>query len=63
VQKTKKKGFNFVGILVAWWIWKHMNAYVFDAASQSINTRLQNIQDDANLWGIAGAIALRRLWV
>jgi hypothetical protein len=36
---------------------------VFYAASPNVDTLLQNIQEDATLRGIAGASALRSLWV
>jgi hypothetical protein len=49
-------------ILVAWWIWKHRNACVFYGVSPNTNTVLQQIQEDARLWEMVGAKALRRLW-
>lgn len=61
VPKSKKKGFNSIVSLVDWQIWKHRNACVFDEAYPNISTILQSIQEEANLWGLAGATALRRL--
>jgi len=62
VPSMHKKGFNSLVILVAWWIWKHRNACVFDGLSPNTSTLLQHIQEDAKLWGLAGAKALARLW-
>jgi hypothetical protein len=35
---------------------------VFDGASPSTSSVLLHIQQDAHLWGLAGAVGLRRLW-
>jgi hypothetical protein len=51
VSKEKKKGFNTMVILVAWWLWKDRNTCVFDGASPSTRDVLQHIQEDATLWG------------
>ena len=40
VPSLHRKGFNTLVILVAWWIWKHINACVFDGVSP--NTVLRN---------------------
>jgi hypothetical protein len=60
--KLKKRGFNSLVILVAWWLWKHRNACVFEGASPNINKILAEIQDNIKFWGMAGAKDLRRLW-
>jgi hypothetical protein len=39
-------------ILVAWWLWKHRNACVFDGVAPSTGTILQHIHEDATLWGL-----------
>lgn len=62
VPKIQKKGFNSIVILVAWWLWKHRNACVSDGASPNINIVLQHIHEDAHLWGLAGAVDIRRFW-
>jgi hypothetical protein len=62
VSKQKKKGFNSILSLVAWRIWKHRNARVFDNASPNIHTILLTIHDEALLWGLARAAALRQVW-
>jgi hypothetical protein len=59
VQKDKRKGFNSLVILVAWWIWKHCNACIFEGASPAL---LQNIKEDAGLWCGAGPATLGSLW-
>jgi hypothetical protein len=33
VPKQQRKGFNSLVLLVAWWIWKHRNACIFQGAS------------------------------
>jgi hypothetical protein len=50
VPVLHREGFNTLVILVAWWIWKHRNVCVLQ------------IHEDARLWELAGAKALRRLW-
>jgi hypothetical protein len=59
----RKKGFNSFVILVAWQIWKHRNACVFDNASPNIHAILLSIHDEALLWGLGGAAALRQVWL
>jgi hypothetical protein len=49
-------------ILVAWWLWKHRNTCVFEGASPNTRDILQHIQEDATLWGMAGARGLRGIW-
>jgi hypothetical protein len=61
VQKAEK-GLNCAVILVAWWLWKHRNACVFDGATPDISRISQDIRDDAKLWCLAGAVGLRGLW-
>jgi hypothetical protein len=62
VPKQKKKGFNSIVSLVAWKIWKHRNACVFENASPNIHAILLSIHEDALLWGLAGVAALRSVW-
>jgi hypothetical protein len=37
IPKCKRKGFNFIVMLVAWWLWKHRNACVFNEVSPSFS--------------------------
>jgi hypothetical protein len=60
--KQKKKGFNSIVSLVAWQIWRHSNACVFDNASPNIHAILLSVHDEALVWGFAGATALRNVW-
>jgi hypothetical protein len=60
--KCKKKGFNSLVMLVAWWLWKHRNTCVFDEVSPSTSRILQAIEEDAKLWCMAGAVGLRAVW-
>jgi hypothetical protein len=62
VPVLHREGFNTLVILVAWWIWKHRNACVFYDVSLNTNTVLQQIHEDAMLWELTGAKALRKLW-
>lgn len=61
VSKLQRKGLNSLVILVAWWLWKHKNSCVFEGVSPNTDKILQNIQEDAKLWGLAGAKPLRSL--
>jgi hypothetical protein len=58
----RKKGFNSSVSLVAWQIWKHRNVCVFDNASPNIHAILLSIHDEALLWSLARAAALRKVW-
>jgi hypothetical protein len=49
-----KKGFNSFVSLVAWQIWKHINACVFDDAFPNINTILQSIHDEVREFSWSG---------
>jgi hypothetical protein len=62
VQKDKWKGFNSLVILVAWWIWKHRKACIFEGASPNLLGLLQNVKNDAGLWCRAGPATLGSLW-
>jgi hypothetical protein len=62
VPKLQRKGFNSIVLLVAWRLWKHRNTCVFDGASPSISRIIEDIKEDARLWGLAGAAGLRILW-
>ena len=61
IEKQHRKGFNSLVVLVAWWIWKHRNACVFEGASPNVNALVQEIRDEANLWCMAEAKGLRSL--
>lgn len=56
-----RKGLNSLIQLVAWLIWKHRNRTVFDGTPPDIQSISREIIEEANLWAIAGARALRRL--
>jgi hypothetical protein len=61
VWSSAVKGLNSTVVLVAWWLWKHGNWCVFDGATPNINKIIQNIKNDARLWGLAGAVGLRKI--
>jgi hypothetical protein len=46
---------------VAWEVWKHQNAGVFDRAILEVLMVLQNIANEGSLWCAAGAMDLRFL--
>ncbi|GJM95900.1 hypothetical protein PR202_ga12687 [Eleusine coracana subsp. coracana] len=47
-------------LLVAWALWKHRNRCIFDNATSQAHVLLQEVRDEANLWGLAGAKGLRQ---
>jgi hypothetical protein len=55
VPKLQRKGFNSVVLLVAWRLWRHRKTCVFYGTSPSISRNIEDIKDDAKLWGLAGA--------
>ena len=57
--KELKKGLNNLFILVAWEVWKHRNAYVFDRVNPEVVVVLQNIANEGSLLCLAGA---KDLW-
>ncbi|KAJ1280495.1 hypothetical protein BS78_04G236900 [Paspalum vaginatum] len=50
VPKEKRKGFNSLVILVAWTIWKHRNACVFEGLSPSVFLVCQEVAQESELW-------------
>jgi hypothetical protein len=55
-------------LLMAWWIWKHRNAAVFDNTRPSGTSLLDMIKAEARAWAEAGGAhgarkMLPRLWV
>jgi hypothetical protein len=63
VRKVKewKKAANSLIILIAWVIWKHRNACVFDGSSPSISDDLNQFRDEFQLWCLAGVKKLKEL--
>lgn len=61
VTKELRKGFNHVVILVAWELWKHRNAAVFERISPYVQFVLQMTEEECQLWCLAGASALQEL--
>jgi len=52
---------NSLVILTAWSIWKMRNRCVFDGRHPDARLVLQEINEQANLWKLAGAKALGEL--
>ena len=46
VPKNKRKGLNILIILVAWELWKHQNACVFEGARPNIEVLLQSLGNE-----------------
>ena len=67
VPRDSRKGLNSLIILVAWELWKHRNACVFEGARPVVEVMLQSVANESNLWCLAGASALHeflaRSWV
>jgi hypothetical protein len=61
VPKEFKKGLNSLIILVAWELWKHRNACVFDGARPCFQVVMQAVSNSSNLWCGAAASALHKL--
>ncbi|WVZ83681.1 hypothetical protein U9M48_030806, partial [Paspalum notatum var. saurae] len=59
--KDLKKGLSSLFILVAWEVWKHRNACVFERANPEVLVVLQNIANEGSLWCSAGAKDLQVL--
>jgi hypothetical protein len=61
VEKSLRKGLNSLIILVAWEIWKHHNACVFEG----VVPRTQRVQsvviEEGSVWCLAGASAMQDL--
>ena len=63
IEKHHRKGFNSLVVMVAWWIWRHRNACVFEGigTSPNVNDLMQEIWDEAKLRCIAGSLRLKVL--
>ncbi|WVZ94091.1 hypothetical protein U9M48_040028 [Paspalum notatum var. saurae] len=59
--KELKKGLNSLIILVAWEVWKHRNACVFEEFRPCVSVICQEIEKEGSLWCLAGNSALSSL--
>ena len=59
--KELKKGLNSLFILVAWELWKHRNACVFEKIRPCVSVVCSQNEKDGNLWCLAGNSALSLL--
>ena len=59
--KEARKGLNSLIILVAWEVWKHRNACVFEKKRPSIQDVLRSVSLEGGLWCSAGASKLQEL--
>jgi hypothetical protein len=62
VPKQYGPGFNSLITFVAWCLWKHHNACVFEGTPPSAPRIIQDIKDDTTMWCIADAMGLSNLW-
>ncbi|WVZ96322.1 hypothetical protein U9M48_041977 [Paspalum notatum var. saurae] len=61
IDKNLKRGFNSLVILVAWMLWKHRNACVFDGAQPQVQAVISQVASEGHLWCLAGYAGLREL--
>ena len=61
VPKEIRKGLNSLIILVAWELWKHRNAWVFEGANPCVQRVLAVVSEECLLWCWSGAKALQQL--
>ena len=61
VEKSLRKGLNSLIILVAWEIWKHRNACVFEGVVPCTQRVQSAVIEEGNVWCLAGASALQDL--
>ncbi|WVZ84633.1 hypothetical protein U9M48_031641 [Paspalum notatum var. saurae] len=61
VPKEARKGFNSLVILVAWSLWKHRIACVFEGLGPSVSLVCQEVEEESQLWCLAGNKALQGL--
>ncbi|WVZ66318.1 hypothetical protein U9M48_015558, partial [Paspalum notatum var. saurae] len=59
--KELKKGLNSLIILVAWEVWKHRIACVFEEIRPCVSVICQEIEKEGSLWCLAGNSALSSL--
>ncbi|WVZ54502.1 hypothetical protein U9M48_005288, partial [Paspalum notatum var. saurae] len=58
--KTKEGSYSLI-ILVAWEVWKHRNACVFEEIRPCVSVICQEIEKEGSLWCLAGNSALSSL--
>jgi len=61
VGKNLRKGLNSLILLVAWEIWKHRNACVFEGAVPCVQQVRRAVVEEGSVWCLAGASALQDL--
>jgi hypothetical protein len=59
--KESKKSLNSLIILVAWEIWKHRNACVFEGGVPCTQRVQSVVIEEGSVWCLAGASALQDL--
>ena len=60
-SREARKGLNSLIILVAWELWKHRNACVFEKKRPSVQDVLRSVSMQGGLWCSAGASRLQEL--
>ena len=61
VPKDLRKGLKSLIILVAWEIWKHRNACVFEKLRLNVQDVIRAVNMECGLWCMAGASKLRNV--
>ncbi|WVZ85537.1 hypothetical protein U9M48_032454 [Paspalum notatum var. saurae] len=61
IEKNLRKGLNSLIILVAWEIWKHRNACVFEGAAPCVQQVRRAVVEEGSVWCLARASALQEL--
>jgi hypothetical protein len=56
-----RKGLNSFIILVAWELWKHRNACLFEQHRPNVQEVLRAVRDESSLWCSAGAKKIQEL--
>jgi hypothetical protein len=63
LPKEERKGFNSLVIIVAWELWKHSNACVFQGTRPAVQSVVLAVMAEGRLWCLAGAAALQVLFL
>ena len=61
VLKTARKGPSSLVMLTAWWIWKQLNAVIFDESQPDVYRLFSTIRAEAWYWEMVGAKGLSEL--